>query len=233
VDQVEGEEWKIVVGVVGDIDVRFSDKQAVRFQLYEPWQVSANPVPPGSADARRYLPHVVIVRTASPAAVVPIIKAEVRRLDPAQPVEHVGLVTESLREPFARQQFARQLMIGVGTIGVVLATAAVFGVTARTVTTRTREIGLRMALGGSPMLVLRAVLTRACVALLTGLGLGVPVALGLSLTLKELLVGIPPVDLPSFAIAGVLVAGAGLVALWWPGRRAVRLAPAIAIRHES
>lgn len=231
VDQTDGEDWRTVVGVVGDVDVRFSDKQAVNFQTYEPWSAGAAAEP--ERTTRKYIPHRLIVRTADPAGAVALIKGELRRLDPAQPLERVRLVSEALREPFARQIFSRHLLSGFAIAAVSLSIVAVFSVTRRAVSRRSRELGLRMAVGATPIHLLQSVVGRVSVPIGTGLCAGVVLAMGLCRALEALLVGAKHENAESVAFAAALVAVASGWAALAPALRATRLSPAETIRDDA
>lgn len=230
VDQVAGEERRTVIGVVGDLDVRFSDRETARFQMYEPWPTDTAPT--RANERRPYVPHHLIVKSTNPAGVPATVKNALRALDPAQPFERVTLVTDSLREPFVRQLFAQQLLLGFALFSVLLAIIGVFSITARSVVNRTREIAIRIALGGSPMRVFGSAAARSCAALVTGLSVGIVVSVGLTTALRELLVGVSPSDAESVVAAVAIVGLAGLAAVCVPASRVVRVQPLDAMKDE-
>jgi ABC-type antimicrobial peptide transport system permease subunit len=120
----------------------------------------------------------------------------------------------------------------IGTIGLILAIVGLYGIVSFTATQRTREIGIRMALGGSARDVMRLILGQGVGLVMTGLAIGLLAAFGITRVMTRLLVGISPSDpLTYLTVAGLLTAIA-LLACWIPARRATRVDPGIALRYE-
>jgi putative ABC transport system permease protein len=165
-------------------------------------------------------------------AALPHITAEIRRLDPNQPIERLALVQDLYAEAFARQRFVLLVLGSFAAIALILTAAGIFGVLSHAVAERTREIGIRMALGASPRHVLCLFLSRGMTLAIVGAVLGLGGALLLSRALQTLLFEVGPSDPLSFVgVAGVLITVA-LAACWFPTRAATRVHPAVALRVE-
>jgi putative ABC transport system permease protein len=174
----------------------------------------------------------LIVRADDPLAAIPLIKSAVWGVDPEQPVDRIQLATDALRDTFARQRFVQWLMTSFAAIGALLAAAGVFGVLSYVVTQRTRDIGIRMAVGASPWHIVRLVVWRGAMLVLAGVGIGTVGAMALARGLETLLYDVPALDPVSFALGGISLALVGLLASSMPVHRARRIDPAIALRVE-
>ena len=145
---------------------------------------------------------------------------------------------ETLEEGVSRytwswsRQFNTLFLGGFAAIAFLLASIGVYGVTAYSVAQRTREIGIRMALGAQREIVLRLVLQQGMTLAVVGVGLGVAGALGLTRVVRSLLFGITPTDPLTFGLITVLVGAVAFVACWFPARRASRVDPMVALRYE-
>jgi hypothetical protein len=145
---------------------------------------------------------------------------------------------ETLEEGVSRytwswsRQFNTIFLGGFAFVAFLLASIGVYGVTAYSVAQRTREIGIRMALGAQRERVLRLVLTQGMKLAIAGLGIGVAGAVGLTRVVSSLLFGITPTDPATFGLVTLLVAVVAFMACWLPARRAARLDPMAALRYE-
>ena len=164
--------------------------------------------------------------------VVAGVRSAVREVSGAATVYEVSTGAELTRVALGRARFYN-LVIGLfAAIGLILATAGVFGVTAYGVGRRTREFGLRVALGAQPAQVRGIVLRNAAVVAALGIGLGLFVAVGVTTGLSELLFEIDSSDGLTYAVvAGVLTASV-LLASYVPARRATRVDPTVALKSE-
>jgi ABC-type antimicrobial peptide transport system permease subunit len=131
-----------------------------------------------------------------------------------------------------QRRFLMALTVMLGILGLVIATAGVYGVMSHMVTQRTREIGLRMALGATPDGVLRNVLRQASALLGAGLVIGGMAAWWLGASIRAFLFGVQPDDIGVYGAAAVALALAGVLASAVPARRAATIDPLVAIRHE-
>jgi predicted permease len=223
-------EWETVVGVVGDVEGRAGGRDTPLYiyrRLARP-SVSLGNVP----RVRGYVTRAIIVRASDAATIVPAMRAAVWAVDRNQPIGRVALVEDLYAEAFVRERFVLQLMTAFGIIAVVLTAAGIFGVLSQIVARKTREIGIRIALGARSSDVLRLVMSRGLTLLLIGTTLGLGGAVALSRFLEALLFQVTSVDPVSLSVVTVVMIGIGLVACWLPTRRAIRVDPAVALRVE-
>jgi ABC-type antimicrobial peptide transport system permease subunit len=178
------------------------------------------------------VPRVLMVRATDPRAVVPLIKARVFALDARQPVAGVALAEDTYADLFARQRFVLLLMTAFSTVAVLLAAAGIFGVLSQAVLRRTREIGVRVALGATPRDILWLILSRGLGLAAIGTAAGVVGALAVSRVMTSLLFGISANDPISYASVATILMAVAFVACWLPTRRAMRIEPAVALRVE-
>jgi putative ABC transport system permease protein len=242
--------WTTVIGVVGSVQTRAGNDARSTIQFYSPYIARPpKPASPGAATAptaaaampsaapsaaprRNYGYAQLIVRADNPSSAIPIIKQQIWSIDPNQPIERVALVSDTYAEMFAKERFVLMLMGAFALVALVLTAAGIFGVLSQAVAQRTREIGIRMALGARPSDVMKLVVSRGMVLTGTGAALGIAAALALVKTLRTLLYGVEPTDPASFAVVTVLLLAVALIACWLPTRAAMRVHPAVALRTE-
>jgi predicted permease len=174
-----------------------------------------------------------IETAGDPASLSAPVIAEIRRLDSDQPVQEVITLEHFFKEGalFANRLIA-QLVTTIGLLGLLLATIGLYGVIAYSVSRRTREIGIRMAIGAGSGEVLRMVLRQGGALILTGLALGLGLAVLLAPALRSLLVGVSPWDPAVFLAVPLLLTAVSLLACYAPARRAARVQPLDALRNE-
>jgi putative ABC transport system permease protein len=166
------------------------------------------------------------------AAVAPLLRAELRSIDPDLPLFQIRPLTDNLAQQRWPFTIFGSMFAFFAFIALLLSAVGLYAVTAYSVTQRTQEIGVRMALGAQPSQVLWLFQRRALTHLAIGLVLGLAGAIGVGQLLQSLLVGTAPTDpITLLSIASLLVAVA-LAASFWPARRATRLDPVIALRYE-
>jgi putative ABC transport system permease protein len=216
---VNGTNWRTVVGVVEDVrDIRLAESPQPLFFLPEtggwPWMT-------------------LLVRSAAdPAALAGAVRREIRALDPTIAVPTVEPLSAGRRRAVAGPRFNVLLMGGFAAVAMILAVLGIYGIMSHAVAQRTREIGIRIALGARPGRVLRMVLGRGARLIAAGVGLGAVAALGFARLLGALLFDTPPADAATFAGTALLLGAAALVSAWIPARRAARSDPAAAFRQE-
>jgi putative ABC transport system permease protein len=212
--------WWTIVGVAGSVRSRALDRQPEP-EIYLPFAQRASR---GMS---------LVVRTAGePAAVMPLLRDVVGSLDPDLPVSQVATARELARASLASQRFLGSLLGAFAGLALLLAGVGLNGVIAFTVRQRVREIGIRLALGARPGDVLGAVLGRGLRLTAVGLAIGAGGALAAGRTLRGLLYDVSPTDPGTFAAVGVVLTATALFACYWPARRAARLDPVEALRHE-
>ena len=209
-----------IVGVVGDVRLSSLDEPA-RSTIYYPARQSPNSL-------------MTLVVKGAPGAppLLPLIREELKRLDPDIPIERPATLETLLARSFEGRRLPMILLGPFALAALALAAVGLYGVLALAVRDRTREIGIRIALGARAGDVRRLVLGRA--ALLTGAGLaaGAGAALGATRAMKSLLFGVAPTDPLTFTAIAAVVAAVSLAASWLPARRATRIDPIAALRSE-
>jgi predicted permease len=176
---------------------------------------------------------VVYARTrAASAAAFASIRAAVGRLDPTLPLDDLRTLDDQLDRALANERLLALLASAFGLLAVLLAVVGLYGVTAFVVARRTREIGIRMALGATSGAALRLVVRDAAAMVALGVLVALPVVWGLGRLLSSQLFGVAATDAATFAAATSLVTGAALAAAALPARRAARVSPLEALRVE-
>lgn len=160
------------------------------------------------------------------------VRRIIRSLDSALPVADIRTMDSIVSETFSRQRFSALLLVAFSAVSLLLASVGIYGVLAYSVTERTREIGVRMALGAEPGRITTLVIAGAASIVIPGIVAGVAGALALTGLLRSLLFGVKPHDTPTFVVASVVLAAVALAAAYVPARRASRLMPLDALRVE-
>jgi putative ABC transport system permease protein len=180
-----------------------------------------------------YTAMMVVVRSnGDPLSLVEPIRRLVARLDPAEPISVVRTMESILANTYARQRFSALLLTGFATAALLLAAVGIYGILAYSVVQRTREIGIRVALGAGPGRIIRLVLSGVVRTVGSGLVAGLIGAVFLSGALERLLFGISAHDVMTFVVVPVVLATAALLASLVPTLRAIRLEPTLALRKE-
>jgi len=214
--------WLTVVGVVGNVRTQwpfpdFLSELYVPYTQY-PWLL---------------FPRHLIVRTVSnPTGLATAIAHEVKALDKDQPISDIRSLDQLVAEAVAQQRFAMVVLGAFASLALILAAVGIYGVMAYSVTQRTHEIGLRMALGAQPGDVLSLVVGRGLILTLVGVGAGLAGALALTRFLSSLLYEVRPTDFGTFAAVSLLLIGVALLASYIPARRATKVDPMVALRYE-
>ena len=217
----EDEPWFTVVGVVADIRQHRLDQDTVP-QVYRPL-----------AQAPWATRMALVVRTAAGVpTVLPALEEATWSIDPHVPITGVATIEELIRRSLADSRLLTTLFSLFGALALVLGALGVAGVTWYSVVQRTRENGIRLALGATGRDVLRTTLARALVPVVAGLGLGVLASLGLTRLLRGFLYQVAPTDPLVFGVVLVLLGTCATLAAWLPARRATKADPMIAIRAD-
>jgi putative ABC transport system permease protein len=213
-------DWKTIVGVVADVK-QSGLIQAVSSEIYTPHAQS-------SAAGM----NLVVRAMAEPAPLAEAIRREVQTVDPAQPIYNVKTMETVIADSISNRRL-NMLLLGIfASVALLLAVIGIYSVMSYTVTQSTREIGIRMALGAQPGNVLKLVLGHGLVLALTGVGLGVAGALGLTQLMATLLYNVTATDPLTFVVVSALLLAVALLACYVPARRATKVDPMVALRYE-
>jgi predicted permease len=174
----------------------------------------------------------LVVRSTSGQTVIPQVRELVRRMNPYLPIDNAMRLSQLTSLETMPQRIAAAVAGSFGVVGVLLAGIGLYGVTAYAVSRRTREIGIRIALGAAPATVMRMVLAHGFTLAMIGVAIGTVFAALASRALESLLFGIPSLDLVTFAAAALLFVAMTMVASYVPARRAMRVNPLEALRAE-
>jgi ABC-type antimicrobial peptide transport system permease subunit len=175
----------------------------------------------------------LVVRTSGdPYSVLPAIRSAVRETLPGVPLRSVRTMEQVVAGRMAQRRLNMLLLGLFGLLGLVISAAGVYGVMAQTVASRTREIGVRMALGATRSDVVGMILRNAGVLVVVGLIIGGLAAWSLSATAKSFLFGLQADDPRAFAVAVAVLAASALIASAVPARRAASVDPAVVLRTE-
>jgi putative ABC transport system permease protein len=212
-------EWLTVIGVAGD--ARYRELQATRLDFYMSHL---------QADIR--LRYLTIRTVGEPSALAPAVRALVRDLDNTMAVTEIAPMGQIVSQALGTPRFTASILGVFGFMALTLAALGVYGLLAYSVTCRTQEIGIRMALGARAPDVLRSVLGNTFRLVLTGTAIGLLLAALLVRTLETLLFGVEPSDPGTFAIVPVVLFLTAFVACLVPAWRAVRVDPLAALKYE-
>jgi len=177
--------------------------------------------------------QTLVIRTKNdPATLNAAIRREVRALDPEQPVGRIATMDQLLEASTTQQRFRAFLLGSFATIALLLSGVGIFGVMAYAVSLRTREIGVRMALGARPADMLALIFAESMVLVSLGVLFGLAGAYGVTRVLNSLLFEVSSTDPFTFAAVTVLLCSVAVVASYIPARRAARVDPMVALRYE-
>jgi putative ABC transport system permease protein len=175
----------------------------------------------------------LVVRTAQePGALAAAVRAEVRKLNPNVPVVAIRTMREIISESVAQRRFQMILISLFALVALLLGAVGIYGVVSYSVACRTREIGLRIALGALKVDVMRSVVSDGMKPVLAGLLVGLGAAIAIGTALRSLLFGITPADPLSLGVVAMILLGTSALACYIPARRAAQLDPMTALRHE-
>ncbi|MGH7615675.1 MAG: FtsX-like permease family protein, partial [Gemmatimonadaceae bacterium] len=227
----EAAPWSTIVGVVAS--VRDTSLQAAPArELYFPLAVAAPGVPDSLSPFTPTVMSVVLRTHGDPLALVPEARRAISTLHSTLPIYDVRLMSDVLAQSTIQTTFALGALAAAAVITLILGAIGLYGVVAYAVSLRTRELGLRMALGAEPRMLHAMVIREGLSLALLGVGAGLVVFLVIGRALRGLLFGVGAADpLTLVATVGVLVA-IGVVASWLPARDAARVDPLSALRAE-
>jgi putative ABC transport system permease protein len=209
-----------VVGIVGDIKAEGLDEPNPP-QIYMPlrqWPVS--------------FMTVVLKTSVPPTSLTEAARAQVAAIDPNLPLSNIGTLDAIVAKSISQQRFYMTLLSVFAAVALVLAAIGIFGVLSYAVSQRTREIGIRMALGAQERTVIGLVVRQAMALVAAGVVAGTLLALYLSQTMTKMLISVRPTDPATFVSVAAVLAGVALLASYLPARRATRVDPIVALRSE-
>src|SRR5262245_4709618 len=212
--------WRTVVGVISDAKEYSAEKEPPIAVYYPAEQVIARNM------------YLIIRTTSDPVPMTAAIIKEIHAVDPEMPVYDVGSMNQRLYGSLARQRFSMFLLGVFALIALILAAIGVYGVMAYSVSQRTHEIGVRMALGARPGAILRLVIRQALILAALGAGAGLVGAFALTRVMSRLLFGVSATVLFTFAVTPLLLVGIAAMAGYVPARRASKVDPMVALRRE-
>jgi ABC-type antimicrobial peptide transport system permease subunit len=213
-----------VIGVVGNAKSRTIGED-LRPVLYRSLAQSV-------ASDPSFLGYTLIVRTGDEAGTASAVRNIVHSLDPAMAIFNAETMHEHLRDALFLPRLAGALFGIFGFVGLALASVGLYGVMSYSVSRRTREIGIRIALGAQLAAVQRLVVGQGMLLTVVALALGLPAAWMAAKFSSSFLYGIHPHDIATFTLVPVLLAAVALFACWIPARRAARVDPQTALRNE-
>jgi putative ABC transport system permease protein len=212
--------WMTIVGIVGNIKSDGFD-QPDQPHLYYP--IFQNPA---------YAMAIYLKTDVAASTVRQSVREQVRELDRDLPVFGERSMTQIAAESVSRRRFTMQVVGLFGILALVLAAVGIYGVIAYSVTQRTREIGIRVALGASRGAILRWVLKQGLVLTIAGVVVGLVGAVALTRLLRSLLFGIGATDVVTYGVLAALLTIVALIACYVPARRATKVDPLVALRYE-
>jgi predicted permease len=218
--------WRTVVGIVGDVRHRGLDTEP-RPEIYLPHAQ----FPAGTGPALRTM-RLALRVAGDPAAVAAPLRAALAELDPDIPLTEVQTMEEALGVWAAERRLTMLVVAAFALLALALGAVGVYGVMAHLVTQRTREIGIRIALGAVPREILRLVVSQGVRLALLGIAAGLLGAFGASRLLTRLLFQVAPTDMPTFVATALTLALVAVAASLIPAVRAVRTDPVDALRSD-
>jgi ABC-type lipoprotein release transport system permease subunit len=216
IDEDPGAEWKIV-GVVGNVR-QGGLEEDVAPEMY--------------MMGRRWAQELVVRSKGTLASIAPSIRATLRQISPEMPVDDFQSLDEVVAKAVSPKRLTTLLLILFSVQALVLASLGVYGVIAYSVSQRTREIGIRLAIGSTKTGVLRLIIHEGMKVALIGCAVGLAASFALTRIIRSLLFHVSPTDPLAFCASGFLVVLVALLACWLPARRATRINPMLALRCE-
>ena len=214
------EDWRTIVGVVGDIRHYGLDAEPT-MQAYVP-----------QAQAVSWDNEWVVRTSSDPLSLAGAVRQEIWTVDPDRPVYEIMTMDQLTGATLAQRRFTLLLLGLFSLVALLLAAIGLYGVISYSVTQRTQEVGIRMALGAGPRDILALMVGRGMLPALTGVGIGLVGAAGLTRFLSSLLYEVSATDPATFIGVSILLTVVALLACYIPARRATRVDPMVALRYE-
>ena len=216
----DGQSWMSIVGIIGDVKQLGLDSGA-KPEVYFSYLQKASPS------------MSLVVRTAStPLSLSAAVKNQIQMIDKDLPIDDARTMQQLLAESTSGRRFNMLLLTVFAGVALVLAIVGIYGVMSYTVTQRTHEIGIRVAVGAQPRDVFRMVIGQGMMLAMIGVAFGLVGAFALTRLMTSMLFGVEATDPATFVTIALLLTGVALVACCIPGRRATKVDPLVALRYE-
>jgi putative ABC transport system permease protein len=217
----DGRQPQEIIGIAGDVR-NYGSATLGRIKIYTPF--GRSPLPRSA----------LAVRSAGidPSTLVAAIKSEVRAINPNVPISEIGTLEGRLAQHIAPRRFNTWLLGLFAAVALMLAAIGIYGVMSYAVTQRTREIGIRMALGAQTRDVLKLTIRHGMKLIVMGVAAGLVAAFVLTRLMASLLFGVSATDPGTFTVIALLLTGVALVACYIPARRAAKVDPMVALRSQ-
>jgi putative ABC transport system permease protein len=212
--------WLTVVGVVDDIHYDWVDKNYLP-TLYRLYQQSP-----------QHWTSLLLRTDGAPLSFLPAVRAEIAAVDPDLPIFDAKPFEQVIKQSILGIAYVAAMMGGIGIIALVLASVGVYGVMSYSVSERTHEIGIRMAMGATASQIQRLIVGNGMLLTIAGILIGMPIALALAFGLSSLVFGVSAGDPLSFVALPLVLAAVAFLASYIPARRALRVDPLVALRYE-
>jgi len=214
--------WSTIIGVVGDVKESHLSLETAPEVYWSHLQLGAES-----------MGTTLVLRTeAAPRSVIPMVRRAIAKLDQKQPVAQVLTMEEVISNSVSPQRFNLVLLGALAAIALFLAAAGIYGVMTYSVSQRTHEIGIRMALGAQTRDVLKLVIWQGMTLALVGVSIGLAASFALTRVMKSLLFGLSATDPLTFSVIALLLICVALLACFVPARRATKVNPLAALRAE-
>jgi predicted permease len=228
IDDSDGDPRPVqIVGVVGDVKQEKLEVQPT-FDIYLPWRQ----VIPEAVQWLRSTSFLIFRSSMTPISLETAVRKEIRNLDPTIPTTNIRSMEQVIGGALAGRRFSLSLVGVFAVTALLLAAAALYAVIAYGIEQRTREIGVRMALGASRLGILQMIMSEGFRLVATGIVLGSLTAIPLANVIGTQLYGVNAHDPLTYAIVSVALSAAALSASYFAARRAMHLDPMVALRHE-
>ena len=212
--------WSTVVGEIRTIKNYGADQPVL------PETIVPNAQYPGSGG------NIILRSAVDPAQLIPALRAAIQSIDPDLPLYNIQRLETVLDENVASRQLSVFLLGGFACLALLLAAVGIYGVMAFAVASRTREIGIRMALGADARSVMRLVLGHGARLALAGVAIGLVASLALTRVMASLLFQVRATDPATYIGVALLLTAVALAACYIPARRAMKVDPIVALRYE-
>jgi putative ABC transport system permease protein len=212
--------WRTIIGVVGDVKQYGLDKKDP-MQIYLP-----------ETQYPRFYSTLVVHTSVDPRTMIAAVRGEILALDKDQAVYSLVTMEQLLADSIALRRFSMLLLMIFAGVALILASVGIYGVISYSVTQRTHEIGVRLALGASRRDIIRLIVRQGMVMTVAGVGIGLAATFALTRVMESLLFGVSATDPATFIIIAVTLTCVALGACFVPARRATRVDPMVALRYE-